>query len=117
MFFVRVRPLPALLLTLALLAGAVAVGYARWARPLADSIYGYFPGDTVYGYGEVINPVQTAIATSSFPTELALDATNNRLYVGHGGSGQVVRVDAARNLIFVKGGVPGARDGFVFITK
>jgi large subunit ribosomal protein L3 len=30
---------------------------------------------------------------------------------------QVVRVDAARNLIFVKGGVPGARDGFVFITK
>ena len=30
---------------------------------------------------------------------------------------QVVRVDAARNLIFVKGGVPGARDGFVFISK
>jgi large subunit ribosomal protein L3 len=30
---------------------------------------------------------------------------------------QVVRVDAERNLIFVKGGVPGARDGFVFISK
>ncbi len=30
---------------------------------------------------------------------------------------QVVRVDAERNLIFVKGGVPGARDGYVFITK
>ena len=30
---------------------------------------------------------------------------------------QVVRVDAERNLIFVKGGVPGARDSFVFITK
>jgi len=30
---------------------------------------------------------------------------------------QVVRVDAARNLIFVKGGVPGGRDGFVFISK
>jgi len=30
---------------------------------------------------------------------------------------QVVRVDAARNLIFVKGGVPGARDGFIFISK
>lgn len=30
---------------------------------------------------------------------------------------QVVRVDAERNLIFVKGGVPGARDGLVFISK
>ena len=30
---------------------------------------------------------------------------------------QVVRVDAERNLIFVKGGVPGARDSFVFVTK
>ena len=30
---------------------------------------------------------------------------------------QVVRVDAARNLIFVKGGVPGARNGFIFISK
>ena len=30
---------------------------------------------------------------------------------------QVVRVDAQRNLIFVKGGVPGARDGLVFISK
>jgi large subunit ribosomal protein L3 len=30
---------------------------------------------------------------------------------------QVVQVDAERNLIFVKGGVPGARDGFVTITK
>ena len=30
---------------------------------------------------------------------------------------QVVRVDAQKNLIFVKGGVPGARDGWVFISK
>src|SRR5262245_37564467 len=30
---------------------------------------------------------------------------------------QVVQVDAERNLIFVKGGIPGARDGFVAITK
>ena len=30
---------------------------------------------------------------------------------------QVVRVDAERNLIFVKGGVPGARNSFVFVTK
>ena len=30
---------------------------------------------------------------------------------------QVVRVDAERNLIFVKGGVPGARDSFVFVTR
>lgn len=30
---------------------------------------------------------------------------------------QVVRVDADKNLLFVKGGVPGSRDGFVFITK
>lgn len=30
---------------------------------------------------------------------------------------QVVQVDPERNLIFVKGGVPGARDGFVTITK
>jgi large subunit ribosomal protein L3 len=30
---------------------------------------------------------------------------------------QVVRVDGARNLIFVKGGVPGARDGYVLISK
>ncbi|MSR36754.1 MAG: 50S ribosomal protein L3 [Gemmatimonadetes bacterium] len=30
---------------------------------------------------------------------------------------QVVQVDAERNLIFVKGGVPGARDGFLMITK
>jgi len=30
---------------------------------------------------------------------------------------QIVRVDAERNLIFVKGGVPGARDSFVFVTK
>lgn len=30
---------------------------------------------------------------------------------------QVVRVDGDRNLLFVKGGVPGARDGFVLISK
>ena len=30
---------------------------------------------------------------------------------------QVVKVDADKNLLFVKGGVPGSRDGFVFITK
>jgi large subunit ribosomal protein L3 len=30
---------------------------------------------------------------------------------------QVVRVDSVRNLLFVKGGVPGARDGYVLISK
>ena len=30
---------------------------------------------------------------------------------------QIVRVDGERNLLFVKGGVPGARDGFVLISK
>ncbi|MDH3272592.1 MAG: 50S ribosomal protein L3 [Gemmatimonadota bacterium] len=30
---------------------------------------------------------------------------------------QVVRVDNERNLLFVKGGVPGARDGYVLISK
>ena len=30
---------------------------------------------------------------------------------------QVVRIDSERNLIFVRGGVPGARDSFVFISK
>ncbi|HAC07485.1 MAG: 50S ribosomal protein L3 [Gemmatimonadetes bacterium] len=30
---------------------------------------------------------------------------------------QVVRVDGERNLIFVKGGVPGARNGYVLISK
>ena len=30
---------------------------------------------------------------------------------------QVVKVDGDRNLLFVKGGVPGSRDSFVLITK
>jgi large subunit ribosomal protein L3 len=30
---------------------------------------------------------------------------------------QVVRVDSERNLLFVKGGVPGSRDGYVLISK
>lgn len=30
---------------------------------------------------------------------------------------QVVKVDGDRNLLFVKGGVPGARDSYVLITK
>lgn len=30
---------------------------------------------------------------------------------------QIVRVDGDRNLLFVKGGVPGARDGYVLISK
>jgi large subunit ribosomal protein L3 len=30
---------------------------------------------------------------------------------------QVVRVDGERNLLFVKGGVPGSRNGYVLITK
>ncbi len=30
---------------------------------------------------------------------------------------QVVRVDGERNLLFLKGGVPGARDGYVLISK
>jgi large subunit ribosomal protein L3 len=30
---------------------------------------------------------------------------------------QVVRVDGQRNLLFVKGGVPGARNGYVLISK
>lgn len=30
---------------------------------------------------------------------------------------EIVRVDAERNLLFVKGGVPGARNGYLFIAK
>ncbi|MGD2047787.1 MAG: 50S ribosomal protein L3, partial [Gemmatimonadota bacterium] len=30
---------------------------------------------------------------------------------------QVVRVDGERNLLFVKGGVPGSRNGYVLISK
>ena len=30
---------------------------------------------------------------------------------------QVVQVDLEHNLLFVKGGIPGARDSFVTITK
>ena len=30
---------------------------------------------------------------------------------------QVVKVDEERNLIFIKGGIPGARDSYVLITK
>jgi large subunit ribosomal protein L3 len=30
---------------------------------------------------------------------------------------QIVRVDETRNLLFVKGGIPGARDGYVLISK
>jgi large subunit ribosomal protein L3 len=30
---------------------------------------------------------------------------------------QVVKVDGERNLLFVKGGVPGARNGYVLISK
>jgi large subunit ribosomal protein L3 len=30
---------------------------------------------------------------------------------------QVVKVDGERNLLFVKGGIPGARDSYVLITK
>jgi large subunit ribosomal protein L3 len=30
---------------------------------------------------------------------------------------QVVKVDGARNLLFIKGGIPGARDSYVLITK
>jgi large subunit ribosomal protein L3 len=30
---------------------------------------------------------------------------------------QVVRIDGERNLLFVKGGVPGARNGYVLISK
>jgi large subunit ribosomal protein L3 len=30
---------------------------------------------------------------------------------------QIVRVDGERNLLFLKGGVPGSRDGYVLISK
>jgi large subunit ribosomal protein L3 len=30
---------------------------------------------------------------------------------------RVVKVDGERNLIFIQGGVPGARDSYVLITK
>jgi large subunit ribosomal protein L3 len=30
---------------------------------------------------------------------------------------QVVKVDGERNLLFIKGGLPGARDSYVLITK
>jgi len=30
---------------------------------------------------------------------------------------QIVRVDGERNLLFIKGGIPGARDSYVLITK
>lgn len=30
---------------------------------------------------------------------------------------QVVKVDGERNLLFIKGGIPGARDSYVLITK
>jgi len=46
MFSARVRPLPAVLLTLALLAGGAAVAYARWARPLVDADRALAAGET-----------------------------------------------------------------------
>ncbi|MEX0843600.1 MAG: 50S ribosomal protein L3, partial [Gemmatimonadota bacterium] len=30
---------------------------------------------------------------------------------------EVVRIDVERNLLFVKGGLPGARNSYVFIAK
>ncbi len=30
---------------------------------------------------------------------------------------EVVKVDSERNLLFIKGGVPGARNSYVLITK
>jgi large subunit ribosomal protein L3 len=30
---------------------------------------------------------------------------------------KVVKVDGERNLIFIQGGIPGARDSYVLITK
>jgi large subunit ribosomal protein L3 len=30
---------------------------------------------------------------------------------------RVVKVDGERNLIFIQGGIPGARDSYVLITK
>jgi tetratricopeptide (TPR) repeat protein len=46
MFSARIRPLPAVLLTLALLAGGSAVAYARWARPLVEADQALAAGET-----------------------------------------------------------------------
>jgi tetratricopeptide (TPR) repeat protein len=46
MFSARIHPLPAVLLTLALLAGGSAVAYARWARPLVEADEALAAGET-----------------------------------------------------------------------
>ncbi len=75
---------------------ATPYGYAYfdafWPRPAKDTLYGYFPGDTVFGFGIVYNPVATPVAVSGQPTEVAVNPATGNVFVGHAGSGMVYRL-------------------------
>lgn len=66
-----------------------------WGRPLADTVYGYFPGDTLVGVASVMNPVPFSVTVAFNPTTVAIDPTTDRAYVASGNPSILSVIDGA----------------------
>jgi YVTN family beta-propeller protein len=72
---------------------------AFWARPRADTAFGYSPFDTLQSFATVFNPVQTPIAVGGNPYQVAVNPVTNRVYVSNVGASEVAVLDGANNAI------------------
>jgi YVTN family beta-propeller protein len=78
-----------------------------WVHPLKDTLYGYFPGQTVSGFATVFNPVQTAIGVDANPFAVAVNPVTNRVYASHTGAVSVTVLDGATNGVLTTVNVGG----------
>jgi large subunit ribosomal protein L3 len=80
--------------------------------------HGWFGGDATHG--SMFHRAPGSIGASAFPSRVLKGMRG----AGHMGQDQVtvrnltvVRVDAEKNIMVVKGAVPGANDGYVVVRK
>jgi len=80
---------------------------AFWPRPLKDTLYGYFPGDTVLGYAQVFNPVQIPVDVGGInPYGVGINEVTSRAYVAHAGDALVGVVSTTSNTVITTIDVP-----------
>lgn len=56
------------------------------------------PGDTIFGYGEIINPLQLRLDVGSLPWAIGVNAQSHNVFVGHQ-SGQLYRLNGNTDVV------------------
>jgi YVTN family beta-propeller protein len=63
-----------------------------------DALTARAPGDTVFGFGQVLNPVTVRLTVAQQPWAIAVNSQTHAVYAGHQG-GQIYRVNGTTDVV------------------